>query len=70
MRIKSITDIPKGESRDRWTVIDVDEKAILKIKKYADAFNLTTGNALSEVINKALADQYIIDELEQLNNKE
>lgn len=57
MKIKVIVEEPVEESRDRWTVIDVQEKAILKIKEYAERHNLTTGSALSEVINKALADQ-------------
>ena len=65
MKVRSITSIPVDESRKRWTVIDVDEKAILKIKVYADTFNLTTGSALSEVINKSLADKYVIEQLEK-----
>lgn len=54
MKVKKIKTKPVEPMRDRWTVIDVEESAIALIKKYAKEYNKTTGDALSEVIKKAL----------------
>ena len=54
MKVKKIEKKPVPAMRDRWTVIDVEEEAITLIKLYAQEYNKTTGDALSEVIKKAL----------------
>jgi len=54
MKVKKMILEPAEPVRDRWTVIEVQEKAIELVKKYAKNYNKTTGEALSEIINKAL----------------
>lgn len=54
MKAKKIEVKTVPDMRDRWTVIDVEEKAIRKVRAYAQRYNMTTGGALSEIINKAL----------------
>jgi len=54
MRVKKITQKPVAPMRDRWTIIDVEEEAIELVKKFAKEYNKTTGDALSEIIKKAL----------------
>jgi hypothetical protein len=54
MKVKKIEPKPIAPMRDRWTIIDVEEEAIALVKKFAKQYNKTTGDALSEIIKKAL----------------
>ena len=55
MKIKKLETKPKPVLRERWTILDVDEKAIKLVLKYADKTNQKTGAALSEIIVEALS---------------
>lgn len=55
MKVKKIKQKPVAPMRDRWTIIDVEEVAIELVKKFAKEYNKTTGDALSEIIKKALS---------------
>lgn len=56
MEIRKIESKPKRKLRKRWTVLDVDERAIRKVLKYSDVHNKKAGDALSEIILEALSE--------------
>lgn len=45
------------ETRDRWTILDVEEEAIELVRNYARTYNKTTGDALSRIIIEAFSDE-------------
>lgn len=59
MRVNKVENKPVKPTRIRWTAIDVEESAIAKVRAYARVYNLTTGSALSEIINKAISDKVL-----------
>ena len=55
MRVKKVKQKPVAPMRERWTILDVEEEAIELVKKFAKQHNKATGDALSEIIKKALS---------------
>lgn len=41
--------------RDRWTIVDVDEDLIKRVKEYAKKNGYTTAGALKELVRIALS---------------
>jgi hypothetical protein len=45
------------KKRKRWTILEVDEKAIILLKKYARQNQIQVGLAISKLIKEVLDDK-------------
>lgn len=54
MNIRKVSPKRATATRQRWTILDVEEHAITLVAKYARKSGQNTGAALSEIITKAL----------------